>query len=320
MKIHLTSANLSQTGPREQQARLRCLWEKSDRRHELVENEEEADFILVSNLAGKNWYQPLREHPKINQFPDRSFAVSDSDFPMPLLRGIYTSASRRMPFCGRYRSGAYNLYPQEFRNPHLESHSGRAHEIPKRHLFSFLGRDSSAVRLALFRQRMQRDDVLVQNTTSEFEAFGPEKAEKMGKSRRYVETLEQSKFALCPRGVGPASLRLFEAMSLGVAPIILSDDWIFPKGPDWSKCALLVPEREVPRLEEIASENEDRYREMGAEARKMHAHFFADEVYFNYLVDQMCDLVSTQRVPERWFWHARHVVVNGWKMKKRLRW
>ena len=38
-------------------------------------------------------------------------------------------------------------------------------------------------------------------------------------------------------------MRLFEAMRLGVAPIIASDDWVYPRGPDWSACSVVIKER-----------------------------------------------------------------------------
>jgi hypothetical protein len=39
----------------------------------------------------------------------------------------------------------------------------------------------------------------------------------------YKRVLESTKFALCPPGTGPSSLRLFEAMSVGCIPIIFND-------------------------------------------------------------------------------------------------
>jgi len=39
----------------------------------------------------------------------------------------------------------------------------------------------------------------------------------------YKKLLESTKFALCPPGTGPSTLRLFEAMSVGCIPIIFND-------------------------------------------------------------------------------------------------
>jgi hypothetical protein len=42
-------------------------------------------------------------------------------------------------------------------------------------------------------------------------------------TRAYVKMLLQSKLALAPRGYGGSSFRLFEAMQLGVAPVVIGD-------------------------------------------------------------------------------------------------
>lgn len=39
----------------------------------------------------------------------------------------------------------------------------------------------------------------------------------------YIETLEDTKISMCPRGTGPSTLRLFESMSVGSIPVIFND-------------------------------------------------------------------------------------------------
>lgn len=45
----------------------------------------------------------------------------------------------------------------------------------------------------------------------------------------YEESLYKSKFSLCPSGTGPNSIRLWETLSFGCVPVILSDDIELPK-------------------------------------------------------------------------------------------
>jgi hypothetical protein len=188
--------------------------------------------------------------------------------------------------------------------------------LPKKHLFSFTGRDSAEVRKTIFRLP-PNPEVFVVYTTDKFNLFGHSLPAQAKWEKKHCETIAVSKFCLCPRGVGSASVRLFESMRMGVAPIILSDDWIFPKGPDWSELALIVPENNVDRLCDIAKQNEGRALEMGRKARLAYEKFFADEVYFNYLVDQMVDIQRSQKIPERVFWSCRHLVVAWWKLRKK---
>lgn len=296
--------------------RLHALYHASDKTHELVQGPNQADLVLLCNLPGKNWFESLRFISAVQSNPSQCFAVSDSDRPLPLLHGVYTSAHKKLKFSDRFRSGAYNLYPQSICNHYFEFSTGEWHKIFKRHLFSFTGRDSSIVRIRMF-QKIWPSSVLVVNTTGLFNAFGVPQGPQKEWEKKYVEILLESKFCVCPRGVGSASVRLFEAMRMGVAPIILSDDWIFPKGPDWSEFALIVPEKDVDRLYEIAKQNEGRALEMGRKARLAYETYFADEVYFNYLVDQMVDIQRSQKIPERVFWSCRHLVVAWWKLRKR---
>jgi len=128
MKIHLLSANPNAGA---QRLRLELLWDKSSRRHELVQSDTDADIILVTDLAGPDWFHDLRFNRVVTKNPEKSFAISDSDFPMPLLHGIYTSASRKLICQKRFRSAAYNLYPEKYLNPLLKDHRGNAYDHAK---------------------------------------------------------------------------------------------------------------------------------------------------------------------------------------------
>lgn len=46
--------------------------------------------------------------------------------------------------------------------------------------------------------------------------------------RDYCEILARSVFALCPRGYGPSSFRIAEALQYGAIPVYISDQWVFP--------------------------------------------------------------------------------------------
>ena len=86
--------------------------------------------------------------------------------------------------------------------------------------------------------------------------------------RRFAETMFRSKFVLCPRGHGTSSIRLFETLAAGRVPVVISDDWVAPKGPTWDACSVrwsqdAGTESLLAYLEEL----EPRAAEMGAAAR-----------------------------------------------------
>jgi hypothetical protein len=71
--------------------------------------------------------------------------------------------------------------------------------------------------------------------------------------RFYRELLGRSLFTLCPRGYGPTSFRLYEAIQAGSIPIYLSDAFWLPYQDelDWREFALIVHEddlAEIPHL------------------------------------------------------------------------
>jgi len=135
--------------------------------------------------------------------------------------------------------------------------------------------------------------------------------------KEYSETIAHSKFVLCPKGTSGASIRLFEVMKMGVAPVIISDDWILPQGPKWDEIAVFVKEKELDRLDEILEQREKDYVFMGEKAREAYQTFFADEVYFDYLIDQMMSIRSSQKIPEILFWSLKNVIVQYWILQRR---
>jgi len=318
MKIHLTSCETQPGAWRHQEQILRELWECSSRQHCLVESPAEADIIIVGNIREENWFESLRRHPVVSKYPNRCFVVTETDDPKPLLRGVYTSAHRKLAFPSRCRTGAYTLQHPDFNNPYIESHCGGAFRSPKKYLFSFTGRNCHPVRAALLGQRFEREDVFVKDTSG-FDLFTHQNENKASSQEFFVRVMEASKFVVCPRGNGASSIRLFEAMRIGIAPMIISDDWIPPKGPRWNDFALFVKEGEIGVIEALAVRNEERWREMGELSAREYERHFSKAAYFDYLVAQCADLLEKQPIPESVFWGMRHFFVWNWKSANRLR-
>jgi hypothetical protein len=308
MKIYSTPCSTGPGAARHADATLRHLHAISRaRRHVLVEDPAEADYILISNLPLDAEQKSLREHPLLKQYLPKCFALWEAWNTPRLLPGVYVNATRPN-LLGRYRTGSYALLHQDFKNPYTESpqvtpQAGRNPDL----LFSFLGRNCHPCRDTIFKTKYSRRDVLVEDT-SHFNAFTHSNEGKAADQRRYFEICQRSKFLLCPRGVGASSIRLFEALRLGIAPIIVSDAWLPCAGPDWKRCAIFVKERDAGRLEEIVSEYESRWREMGAAAREVHDEFFAETAYFNFLISSIEAIASHRVIPE-------HVMAWTWPVK-----
>jgi hypothetical protein len=317
MKIYSTPCETGENARTHADAVLRRLHAAStSRMHELVSSPDEADFIFISNLPLDADQRALRTHPLFPRYLHKTFALWDAWNTPYLLPGVYVNATRGSGL-GRFRTGSYALLHPDFKNPLIEACDAAA---PVRSepdlLFSFLGRNCHPCRDRLFKTAYRRSDVLIEDT-SKFDAFTHAKEGKETGQQRYYEVCLRSKFILCPRGVGASSIRLFEALKLGIAPVIISDDWLPCDGPDWKSCAIFVREADAGRAEEIVSAHESRWRELGAAARRVHDEFFAEPKYFNFLVRNVEDIAKKRMLPERviaWTWPQQ---VRRWKQTRK---
>ena len=68
----------------------------------------------------------------------------------------------------------------------------------------------------------------------------------------FCSCMEASHFALCPRGYGVTSFRLYEAMQFGCVPIYISDDFMLPmtEKVSWEKICLLIKPSEIDTIPE----------------------------------------------------------------------
>lgn len=96
-------------------------------------------------------------------------------------------------------------------------------------------------------------------------------------THRYNKVLSDSQFSLCPAGAGPNSLRLWESLSVGSIPVILSDQLVMPdiqqishgKHSNWEEIVLFHPESDLDslpsRLEGIAIEEVEHRSQLAVE-------------------------------------------------------
>jgi len=119
--------------------------------------------------------------------------------------------------------------------------------------------------------------------------------------RHYVDVMAKSKFVLCPRGVGTSSWRLFEAMKMGRAPVIISDQWVPPSGPDWSTFSIRVCERDVARIPQILEERAEHAAAMGLAARSQWEQWFSEATCFHSIAGWCGEISASRRVPAALF-------------------
>ncbi len=304
MLIHLARASdtAKSTVRRSEILSLHAL--STSRQHELTEDPDAAEMIV---LAGDlESLAEARANQLLRRFPEKTMAYSEIDALVPYVPGVYASAAKPHWFnLNRTQSSIYLSRYGSSRNPAVRHRPS----IPKELLFCFLGRRDCRVRENILAHHYNRPDVLVLERTGYMHWNDGVVGEKQAQEH-YADTIMRSHFALCPRGMGFGSIRLFEVMEMGVAPVLLADGYALPPGPDWSTFLLRVPEREYRRLPEILAAHKAESADRGHRARLAWEQFFAPHLVFDRLIEQLCTIRRRRFIPERLYrqiWPLLHL-------------
>jgi Exostosin family len=258
--------------------------------HALVEDPGEADVVLfveTSTCAGP-YFESVRANPIFREHRRKCYLYCATDVIVPLVPGVFPSIARKNYLAAWTRAGGYIGIRETDRlrfEPERE---------PSR-LFSFLG-SSATHRVRGEILGLSHPDALIVNTDEE---PGPS-ATAAAPDTRYRDMLLDSAFVLCPGGGGPSTFRLMETMMMGRAPVIVSDAWCAPTGPDWDQFAVRVAERDVQRIPERLDGLRSRASEMGSNARTAWLEWFAPQAQFHRTVDWVLELDGLSEARDGW--------------------
>lgn len=285
-RIHLATVGVpkqySAVGDWEHVARLDRVGE-----HTLVDDPEGADIVLFTecNQLGGDWrLGVIRSSETARRHRERTFVYDQRDRPWCAFPGVYVSMPASAFDHRRQAATSYVPAPEPHRRLGLEAPPDVAPDL----LASFVGSATHAVRQPIFELRSPRlhvervEDFMFHDSTSvDFEE----------RRRRFAEVLFRSKFVLCPRGHGTASIRLFESLAAGRVPVVISDQWMAPPGPEWDRFAVRWSEQDpLEPLLDYLEELEPRASAMGALARQAFLDWFAPDVLFHRVATQLDEL------------------------------
>lgn len=267
--------------------------------HFVVDHPHAADLVIFAEFYGAGFhFERLRQHPVLKRYRDKCFLFCSNPRVIPFVPGVYASVSRRWSSrrtCGGFYLG---LPRNEF-----STLTSTDHELP--YLFGFMGSVAHApVRRSLAHLRHPRG--FFQNTSDDFNRLLHGKMSPRDRRdyfRRYAELTKACKFILCPRGFGASTVRLFETMRMGRVPVILSDGWVPPDGPDWDNFSVRVKEADFEKIPQLLEELEPRAVQMGMLARREWEQWFSEEVAFHRVVEYCLALKKRRHIPEaiaRW--------------------
>lgn len=284
--------------------------------HRRTDDPQAAEMIV---LAGETeTLAEARANLLLRRFPEKTFAYSEIDALVAYAPGVYSAAAVSGALgMGRTVSHMYLSRYGSSMNPEIRHRPGE----PKELLCFFQGRRDCNARTALLNQNYGRADVHVAETAGFMHwRDGLVGAQEM--QREYADRMARSHFALCPRGMGLGSIRLFEAMEMGVAPVLIADGFALPPGPAWESFLLVIPEREISRIPAILDAHAHESQWRGEAARLAWETFFAPEVVFDRIVEQLVAVRERRRMPERmyrWLWPAVALptTLRVWKSQRR---
>jgi len=158
----------------------------------------------------------------------------------------------------------------------LLSKNIRGIDIEKDNLFSFFG--------AAHTHKLRRDLIPMYKTCTDSGGWL-----NQAKKEEYLNSIENSKFILCPRGTGSSSIRLFETLSMGRIPVTISDEnetplaWLL----DWSEFSVDIKEKDIDKIPDILSVFSDReILDMAARGKKIWSTYFSPEnMHRIYLIE-----------------------------------
>ncbi len=288
---------------------------RSSGKHSLVDDPVSAEMILlVGDLTS---LEEARRNVFLRDYREKTMVYSEIDAVVPYGPGVYCSGAKaKLLSLRRTRSDVYVSRYISAQNSYIRYRHGERKDL----LFCFMGRRDCRVRARLIDEPYNRPDVLIRDTTR-YRHWSDSEVDREQAQRDYADTLARSHFALCPRGAGFGSIRLFEVMEMGVAPVLLADRYALPAGPDWDSFLLQIPEKDYARLPEVLEQHMAESAERGQRARAAWEEFFAPEKVFDRLIDQLMEIRQEMWLPETvyqklWPWLQIRAEVRPWLSRK----
>lgn len=112
---------------------------------------------------------------------------------------------------------------------------------------------------------------------------------EINKQTAYINTIQNSKFSLAPRGYGKSSFRFFEILQLGCVPVYIWDDieWLPYKDEiDYSKICISINIKDIDKLEDVLYNiTKEQYNNMITEYKNI-KHKFTLDYMCEYIINK----------------------------------
>jgi hypothetical protein len=308
MRLHLTSA-YKQHACLDRALELQR--KDANQRHQLTSDPAMADAIVfIENTQFDDiLFKRLTSHPLVLRYPEKVYMYNEMDRAWPVLPGLYCSLTARLASYSDHVAFPY----LDVSNTGIETifHS----DTEQKWLFSFVGSRSHALRKKIFKLQTPNSCII---DTSEFCTWDPKQTSKFSYQKLYTDTIAQSKFVLCPRGIGPASLRLYETIEAGRVPVIISDSWVPPPQIDW-RFAVRIPEWDIASIPSQLAALENEWQDRSVAARLAWESAYSPDHMFDTFATAIENISKSAFLPQRSLTITAHKLLVAAELQLRNR-
>jgi hypothetical protein len=157
------------------------------------------------------------------------------------------------------------------------------HNHPRDILASFVGSITHPIRSTLCEYYKGDKDILL-SSRSWTPSVG------VDNFNNFVYITSRSQFALCPRGYGLNSFRLYEAFQLGAIPVIITDRFYLPWEDEinWADIAVLVEVADIPNIKNILlDKSSEEIEAMQSSGKRLYEEYFTLDGVCNNILKRL---------------------------------
>lgn len=255
-------------------------------KHAITDSVDDADIILF--IGSKHIYHSdILNSDIYKQYTEKCLIFDCQDITIPRLPGLYANIPAYLHQYPIYEYAFYITFDDW-------AITERVDFSQCQYLFSFIGDASTYPKVRLQVLNLSHSRSYLKDTSVARMDY-----------KIYANSLNLSKFVLCPRGIAPSSVRVFETMRQGRVPVIISDEWTEPIGAEWSEFSVRISENDISSIPCILEALEYKAEEMGQKALEYWEANFSLEKSLEWLVEAALRIQSCRQEHKNII--ARHI-------------
>ena len=232
----------------------------------VVERAENADIVLVDERYDyRTWRyrDELIQCAFLRRHGERVCVINHDCYSRVFLPGLYVSLDCSQPplldACSApYKRDLWQVPVADF------------FEFSPQNLFAFRGTfHTHSIRKKLFKALENSTEGNIEELHKAFHKHDCNDQEI------YIQQIRNAAFSLCPRGLSPHSYRLYESMQLGRCPVVISDNWIPPTGPNWEEFVVRIEESNIRSTLSLMLKQHDQAKNLGKKAQAAWKEYFS---------------------------------------------